>query len=62
MAHAAFLASPACPALGPSRLTAPPHRRVPSKPSRLITRAKAADDVEDEAIPPVTTEGDAAAT
>ena len=48
MAHAAFLASPACPALGPSRLTAPPHRRVPSKPSRLITRAKAADDVEDE--------------
>lgn len=48
MAHAAFLASPACPALGPSRLTAPRHRRVPSKPSRLITRAKAADDVEDE--------------
>ena len=47
MAHA-FLASPACPALGPSRLTAPRHRRVPSKPSRLITRAKAADDVEDE--------------
>ena len=48
MAHAAFLASPACPALGPSRLTAPRHRRVPSKSSRLITRAKAADDVEDE--------------
>ena len=48
MAHAAFLASPACPALGPSRLTAPSHRRVPSKSSRLITRAKAADDVEDE--------------
>ena len=48
MAHAAFLASPACPALGPSRLTAPRHRRVPSKSSRLITRAKAADDVGDE--------------
>ena len=48
MAHAAFLASPARPALGPSRLTAPRHRRVPSKSSRLITRAKAADDVGDE--------------